>query len=675
MKYKIALSYITIAILLNAEVFELGQVEISASATSLQKGDISVVTINSDHLKKNEIKRLSQLVKTTPGLYIDKKAQRCEQNFYIRGFDARRVPLFIDGVPVYVPYDGNADFGRFNTFDLSRIVVSKGASSVLYGANTMGGAVNLISKKPTKNIEGEFGYGFERGKDKGTFGNNINFNLGSKQEKFYIQLGASFMQDRGTQLSKAFKADDYGNEDGKRRENSVQKDTKFSLKFAYTPNETDEYALSYTNQKAHKEQPFYSGRYPHYIAQISKYWDWARWDKEGIYLLSNTKIKENLYLKTKLYHDTFKNRLNSYANRAMTKYNDKNSPSFYDDKSYGGGIELGWNIDDKNNLKFATSYKYDLHKEKNEIYDKSGVKKGEEPWQKMADKTYSFGLELGHKFSDYTSVVLGISHDTRDAIEAQDYIQLKGKKSPYEIYNFDISKRHALNYQIALKHSFDDNDQLSLSYAKKSYFASMKERYSKRFNRNTPNPYLKPEIAHHYEIAYIKDFSDNFSVETALFYSKIKDAIAGVNLKDNTKQYQNIDVADYKGFEFSTNYTATNTLNLGGNYTYIIAKYKNKNKRIYDLPKHKSFLYAEYKFAPKLSLYTSQELISSRHSQSSEDIKLGGFGITNIKFGYKPTDKLYFETGVSNLFDKNYEYKEGFPEEGRVFFGNIGYKF
>ena len=43
-------------------------------------------------------------------------------------------------------YDGEMDLGRFTTFDLSRIDISKGASSVLYGANTMGGAVNLISK-------------------------------------------------------------------------------------------------------------------------------------------------------------------------------------------------------------------------------------------------------------------------------------------------------------------------------------------------------------------------------------------------------------------------------------------------------------------------------------------------------------------------------------------------
>lgn len=104
-------------------------------------------------MQKNQVKRLSEVAYMTPGVYVDKKGPRAEQNFYVRGFDARRVALFIDGIPVYNPYDGNSDFGRFTTFDLSRIDISQGSSSVLYGANTMGGAINLISKKPTKEFE------------------------------------------------------------------------------------------------------------------------------------------------------------------------------------------------------------------------------------------------------------------------------------------------------------------------------------------------------------------------------------------------------------------------------------------------------------------------------------------------------------------------------------------
>ncbi|WP_254064921.1 TonB-dependent siderophore receptor [Campylobacter sp. CCUG 57310] len=310
---KSALIACSVAIALHAQVFELGQVEVVSNVEGVQKSDTNVVVIDTEKMQKDEIKRLSEVACSTPGVYVDKKGPRAEQNFYIRSFDARRVPLFIDGIPVYIPYDGNADFGRFTTFDLSQIVISKGASSVLYGANTMGGAINLVSKKPTREFEGNIGYGIELGKSKDTFGNNVDFNLGSRQEMFYVQAGGSFMEDNGQQLSSNFTKDVRGNEDGARRENSVQRDKKINLKFGFTPNETDEYAISYVKQKGSKEQPFYAGKYANFH-NWDRYWDWPRWDRESLYLLSNTKF-DALYLKTKIFHDTFKNGVYDFADK------------------------------------------------------------------------------------------------------------------------------------------------------------------------------------------------------------------------------------------------------------------------------------------------------------------------------------------------------------------------
>lgn len=39
---------------------------------------------------------------------------------------------------------------------LKVILVSKGYTSVLYGPNTLGGAVNIITKKPTDKLELDF---------------------------------------------------------------------------------------------------------------------------------------------------------------------------------------------------------------------------------------------------------------------------------------------------------------------------------------------------------------------------------------------------------------------------------------------------------------------------------------------------------------------------------------
>ena len=78
---------------------------------------------------------------------------RNERDILVRGFDRFRVPLSIDGVRVYLPADNRLDFNRFLTPDLSEIQIAKGYVSVLNGPGGMGGAINLVSRKPTKEVE------------------------------------------------------------------------------------------------------------------------------------------------------------------------------------------------------------------------------------------------------------------------------------------------------------------------------------------------------------------------------------------------------------------------------------------------------------------------------------------------------------------------------------------
>jgi len=148
---------------------------------------------------------------------------RNEKTIYVRGFDARQVPLFIDGIPLYVPYDGYVDFNRFTTADLAGIQVAKGFSSVLYGPNALGGAINLISRKPKTPFEGDATVGFASGSERQT-----SVNVGSNQGSWYLQASASYAQGDSFPLSADFKPT--ATEDGGQRENAYHKDSNGSFK-------------------------------------------------------------------------------------------------------------------------------------------------------------------------------------------------------------------------------------------------------------------------------------------------------------------------------------------------------------------------------------------------------------------------------------------------------------
>lgn len=136
MKKALALSMLA-SCALYAEVFELGVIEVGVNS---QENSSLVSTADSKMMQQNEAKRVTDVAKFTPGVYVNQSyGNRNEKTISIRGFKSTQVPVYIDGIPIYVPYDGNMDLNRFVTGDLSKVMISKGASSVLYGPNALGG--------------------------------------------------------------------------------------------------------------------------------------------------------------------------------------------------------------------------------------------------------------------------------------------------------------------------------------------------------------------------------------------------------------------------------------------------------------------------------------------------------------------------------------------------------
>lgn len=104
---------------------------------------------------------LGQAVNVLPGVSwsstgapsINSSGARNEGDIFVRGFNRFQVPLSIDGVRIYLPADNRIDMNRFLTQDLAEVQVAKGYVSVLNGPGGEGGAINLVSRKPTKEIE------------------------------------------------------------------------------------------------------------------------------------------------------------------------------------------------------------------------------------------------------------------------------------------------------------------------------------------------------------------------------------------------------------------------------------------------------------------------------------------------------------------------------------------
>jgi outer membrane receptor for ferrienterochelin and colicins len=65
----------------------------------------------------------------------------------IQGLSGNNVKVLIDGVPVLGREGGNVDLSQLNLYNVDHIEIVEGPLSVLYGSNSLAGAINIITKE------------------------------------------------------------------------------------------------------------------------------------------------------------------------------------------------------------------------------------------------------------------------------------------------------------------------------------------------------------------------------------------------------------------------------------------------------------------------------------------------------------------------------------------------
>lgn len=628
-------------------VFDLGTIEVNANQPLPALG---TTTIDAQTMRDENRETVTEALDRLPGITSNNVGRRSEQMVFVRGFDLRQVPVFIDGIPVYIPYDGYVDLGRFTTYDLAEINVSKSFSSVLYGPNALGGAINLVSRKPTEKLEGEIGAGYNVGDRSGSDGKRTWLNLGTNQGTWYAQLSTSYRQQDSFSLSDDFDPTD--DQDAGLRNNADRKDTKVNIKLGLTPNATDEYAIGYVKQDGEKNTPPYAGDDPDFRV---RYWQWPYWDKESVYFISNTTIGDDSYIKTRLYHDSFENLLSSFDDDTYTTQNRPYAfNSLYDDETYGASVEVGKTFG-RHDLKLAAHYKFDEHNE-NDLG---------EPVRTFQDKTTSLAIEDTIHLTDKQYLVAGISFDRRRSEQADDV----ETGQP-----FDTNDADSWNPQIGYFIDIDERNEARLTLSKKSRFPTIKDRYSYRFGSALPNPGLDAEESRTIETGWVHKVGTKARFEAAVFYSDIEDLIQEVSVTSNIFQFQNVGEVTAKGMELSSNFWLGDW-EFGGHYSYLDRDNKSSDLKLTDVPRHKLFMHATWQITQPLSVSATGQFESERYTTTDGERRADSFTIAGLRASYSFDKGVTAKLGIENLFDENYGYQEGFPEPGRTYYANLSYQF
>ena len=138
-------------------------IEVTAQKRSedAQKTPISLNVLSADDLKERGIQKIDDLQYSVPNLHMTETG--ISTQIYIRGIGTGNNQGFEQSVGQYIEgiYYGRQQLLRMPFLDLERVEVLKGPQSILFGKNSVAGALNLSSAKPSQDLEASFDVSYQ----------------------------------------------------------------------------------------------------------------------------------------------------------------------------------------------------------------------------------------------------------------------------------------------------------------------------------------------------------------------------------------------------------------------------------------------------------------------------------------------------------------------------------
>jgi len=161
-----------------AEAKQLEEITVSARRRdeSLEKVPVAITAFSGEDMKDLQANSIDGLQGAVPNMNIVQgRGSSSAVNIFIRGIgQPDALQTFDPGVGMYVDdvYYSRIQGALISLFDVERVEVLRGPQGTLYGKNSTGGAVKVVTKNPPEATEGSVEAGFG--------------NFGRREGKFYL---------------------------------------------------------------------------------------------------------------------------------------------------------------------------------------------------------------------------------------------------------------------------------------------------------------------------------------------------------------------------------------------------------------------------------------------------------------------------------------------------------
>lgn len=649
---------------------------------------MSVTVMTEDDVRRSTAKTIGELLEDVPGLQIENDGSQGLKRVSIRGEDAFRTLVLIDGQKVSEHKSMSGVPLLIDPSRIERVEVIKGPASVLYGSDAIGGVINIITKKGGgKPVQGEAAVTYNGASEGFTeslslYGSSNGFNYrvaGSNTNNGNVRTpvgtlpNTKFKQKDGS----AFLSYDFSD--------------KFTagVSFDYFDgefNSTDMESLKDPNSKFFVKVPEWTREKYAMFAEGRDLTDWL------------ARVRFDAF-----YQKTHKEMENYVAMSEMPMVIDNFADNYI--RTTGASVQSDWQLGANNYLIVGYEVNYDRLNSDGITYSSMPMM-GYNPYyvtpkyyngnqltqavfanmetQLPADFALTYGVRYTHVRSELTR---GIENKTYYAgrqagttISSRTPNESNTESAP--VFNVGVVWTGIEN--LALRASWAQGFRVPI--LQELYIQSSMGSASGSVTRG--NPDLDPETSNNFEIG-ARYTNAGINLDWAFFYHIADDYITSVPVGDGTGDYIYTNVAKAKTFgsELAASYDFDCGLTPYASLTWMRRQYDDgEGFKTFDTATPEWVGRYGVRFRHALTDYVDFNADAYLRSQSAtkyaeasheDDYRLGGFTTVNFAVGFDFGDEKQYSVmaEVLNLLDKRYQYNTAIMEPGLHANVKVGMKF
>ena len=538
----------------------------------------------------------------------------------IQGLDNRFVVFMIDGNRISGEFAGNIDLSLINIDDIERIEIIRSGMSTLYGSDSMGGVINIITKKNKSTASANISYNWDL-----PVNESLSLSIGARFYNFDYKLSLNYNNSPGYDLTAE------SSPLNKTVEENLNYKISNSISYKW-----EDIVINYMNQYYAKEVNLYNYRAEYEIDGFPNVVDGLLSDNENSrykdymnsfsisYKNFKLNLSKELYDKSIYYPYYYNTYPNNKDGATITTAN----PARYDiSVSLNAPVQTHYFLF---GIQFSkeTYQSYDVYNQNEteiltpSIFSDNKVKVIDEYSFVITDKFRILSLEM----------VLGL------------------RSTKYSSYNTHFIPSLSVRYEDL------NNKNILFNYSKGYRVPSIKELYYS-FPEHPMQPLygnseLKPSISDYYAVSIE---NSNSSIE--FYINNVLDMISPVSTSDGIMQYMNINKISLSGFNINFDTSLFDKFTIKSMFSITEGR-SNDKKLLEGISKYSFNMRIKYDMLRNMSLlvmtkYNSDKKVFVYNQGGSAEgnfYPLESYWVLDLltTFKYK---KISIKSGVKNIFN------------------------